>query len=361
MTDHEDFSRVVANITHELKTPLHSILAVASLLASETDGPLNDEQRRQVEIIARNGEQLLELITELLQFSSAVTATRPLNIRRIDLKRFFQDLVRGLEPLAERSGVQFEADFARLNDGFCTDKALLQRIVGNLLANAFKFSPDGGTVSLSAEITKNNALNICIADSGIGMPPDVLASIFGHFYQADSGDARRFGGVGLGLALVKRAVDLLGGTIEVKSEQGQGSIFTISIPAADDKLQERSILVRDDDPTVCLTLEECFRSQGGYKVYFSQSGEELLAQIGELRPDLVLLDVKAPDYAGFTLLEKIRNSAWGKELPVVLISTLDGPTERSRGFELGASDFIVKPFEVSELIARVRTQTERTW
>ncbi|MCB0325027.1 MAG: response regulator [Bdellovibrionales bacterium] len=355
----DDFSRVVANLTHELKTPLHSMLAVASVLRSEVDGSLTTEQQRQVDIIIRNGEQLLELITDLLQFSSTSTTTRRLNLRRFDVRSFFDHLIGAIRPVAEKGNVSISTETEKLQRWFVSDKTLLQRIVGNLLSNAVKFSPDGGEISCFAETTKDGSLHVQIADSGIGMPPEVVKQIFSQFYQGDSGDAKRFGGVGLGLALVQKSLELLGGAIEVQSEPGQGSLFTIRIPSAEHALETRKVLIVDSDASVRLSLKECLGGEG-YQVCFVDEAGDVLSQIAELRPDLVMLDV-AQDGRGFTQLADIRTTSWGRDLPILLMSALDGPQERGKGFELGASDFIVKPFDLAELIARVRSQVERPW
>ena len=356
----DDFSRVVANITHELKTPLHSILAIAGVLATEVDGPLTEEQRRQVEMIVRNGERLLEQIVDLLQFSSVRTETRRTRLRRVAVRKLFEGLVSVLLPVAAKAGITLDADFSRLDAQMVTDEALLNRIFGNLLSNAVKFSPDGGLVSFHAESHSDGSLSAYVADSGIGMSPEQQSAIFKEFYQADAGDSRRFGGVGLGLALVRTSVERLGGKLELTSEPGKGSLFTVTLPSREGSVKPPRILILDDDPTVRFTLEACFIHEG-YEPCVIERGDDLHRRIAELQPDLVMLDVKAPELRSLELLAEIRNSSWGAELPVILISALDGPKERSRGFELGASDFILKPFDVTELLARVRSQLERSW
>ena len=159
---------------------------------------------------------------------------------------------------------------------------------------------------------------------------------------------------------MKSALELLHGTIDVKSEMGQGSLFAISLPDAGDSVERYSILILDQDQAVRLSLKETFRTQG-FESCFVENDVDMIRQLAELRPDLVMLDVRAPEYTGFQILEEIRAASWGLELPVILMSTLDAPADRAKGFELGASDFIVKPFDVGELVARVRLQLERRW
>lgn len=351
------FSRIVANLTHELKTPLHSILAVVELLAAETDGPLTPEQKRQVEMIRRNGRNLLELIIDLLNFSRSESDPERLRFTSFQPRRLFEEVVDSVRPLASQNGITIESDLERLAEGFFSDRTVVRRIVGNLVGNAVKFSPDGGLVSVFAESLKDGALSFQIADSGIGIPPEIQSSIFTEFYQAEAGDARRFGGVGLGLSLVQRAVQLLGGSIEVKSEADRGSIFVVSIPSAEASVPKKKILVADEDESVCFTLSECFRTEHCLTVEITEQ-KALLSAIAHEKPDLIILGFRE---GSLSLLEQLRASAWGQEIPIIIMSALDSPAERSRAFELGASDFIVKPFNVGELRARVRGQLERSW
>jgi len=355
---HSALARLIANLTHELKTPLHSILAVASLLRSESDGDLADEQKRQVDMITRNAEALLEMIRGLLDFSSVDTGSRPVRISRFDIHSLCEEIVQSLVPVAQKASVAIESDIEKLEGSFFSDKSLVRQIVNNLLSNAVKFSPDGGKVLFFAERTKDGSVILEVADSGIGMPVEVQNSVFREFYQAEDGDTRRFGGVGLGLALVRTSLELLGGSIDVKSEKGKGSLFTVRIPDSQDRLPKRKILIVESDSNVQLTLTECFKAQG-YESHVTADERDAKMYFADKRPDLVMLDLKGAEVESFSLLNEFRSSSWGAETPVIVMSALDGPRERSRSFELGASDFIVKPFDLVELLARVKSQFER--
>ncbi len=354
------FARLLANLTHELKTPLHSILASASLLETEADGVLSAEQRKQVEIIRRNGEHLLELITELLHYNAAAAEARRANIRRFDARRMFDDIRRSIEPLAQKSGIILDCSLEALPDAFFSDPALLRRIVGNLLSNALKFSPEGGTVSLYAAVLGDGSLHIQVADSGIGMRPADQQAVFAEFFQADAQDNRRFGGVGLGLALVKAALDLLNGRCEVQSEPGRGSLFTVLIPSGDAAYARRKILIIEPDAGIRLSLKH-YLSAEGYELYFASAGAGLARLAAEAKPELVLLDVSDRLGDGFAAIEQMRASPWGCAVPIIAMSAVDTPEERARGFRSGASDFVVKPFAIDEIIARLRSQLERPW
>lgn len=352
-------SRLLANITHELKTPLHSILAAANLLHNQIDGPLNDEQRRQVEMILRNGEQLLEQITELLNYSSNASGTYRLIISEFDPRALFNGIFAVMAPVAARTSVTLETDFSSLGPKFSSDRALIQRIVSNLVSNALKFTPAGGKVSSHARSTSSGGIRFDVVDTGIGIPSEFQKAIFQDFFQVEAGDARRFGGVGLGLALVKTAVANLSGKIEVKSEPGKGSIFSVELPAL--VPPERDVLVAGRDAGLRLTLEECLRTQH-LRGTFVETAKQLFEAVAQKQPELIIIDLFEADgqrESGFEILTAVRAAQWGKELPVIVMSALGGATERSKAFGAGASDFIVKPFDVAELVARINGQLQK--
>lgn len=350
----ESVSRLIANITHELKTPLHSILSVAGLLAAETDGQLNDEQKRQVALIQRNGTKLLDLITDLLRYSSLQTGDKKAKVEIFDVAKLITDLIESLAPVAAKAGIELQTTLVNLETPFASDKSMLSHILTNLLGNAIKFSPEGGIVTVYAESKSDESLFLQIVDSGIGMTPEVQEAIFRDFFQAEKGDSRRFGGVGLGLSLVKSWVSALGGKIEVKSEKDKGSLFTISLPTRRSVLSAMKILIADKDLSIRVSLEGCFRKDG-YQTVVCDELSNLAHLIAEEQPNLVILGMED----NWALLEQLRELNGQPELIILVMSTLDAPEERARSFELGANDFIVKPFDLSELRARVASQLER--
>ncbi|MCC6954515.1 MAG: response regulator [Deltaproteobacteria bacterium] len=348
----------MGNITHELKTPLHSILAIAQLLRSEVDGVLNSEQRRQVEMILKNGDSLLELITHLLQYSDLESGTRRAQYEEFKPKEFLEELRLTVEPIAQKGGITIEANFGQLAGMFVSDRRLLRQAISNLISNALKFSPRGGHLALYAATLHDGSLLVEVADSGIGIPQEAQEMIFSEFYQVERTDARRYGGVGLGLTLVKTALELLGGKIELRSEVGQASLFRVTIPNAPERLKRRRILVVDADSAICLALESSFRKEG-FEVECGGDADRIESRVAEFRPELIILDIRGFDASGVRALQHTTASSWGRDIPVMVMSSVDGAKERSRAFELGAADYMVKPFDLAELLARVRLQLER--
>lgn len=345
------FGRVVATLTHELKTPLHSILTLAQLVLSEADGPLTDEQRKQVTLIQRNGDQLLELITDLLRYSALASRGQSVSVEEFSPAVVLASLCDSITPIAQRSEVKLVVQTEKVREKFVSDRTLFRQILHNLVSNAVKFSVPSSEVSLYAETLDDDALLLEVADSGIGISPELQEKVFEEFYQVENADNRRFGGVGLGLALVREAVRVLQGEIDLKSEPGQGTLFRVKLPSLRKKLRIPRIGLVDSDPVLRTTLKSWFESQG-FECILLDREAVVAKELDEHRLALLLLSIERAHDADFSVLESVRKR--NQDLPVILMSTFDGPSERSQGFLLGANDYIVKPFDLGELSARIR-------
>lgn len=345
---------ILPNLTHELKTPLHSILTLVQLLLTEADGPLSEEQRKQLEMINRNGEHLLELINDLLQFSSMESRTRELVVEEFNPKVLLDAVCDAIVPLADKNHVILEQDYPTLPESFVSDRTLIRQIVHNLVSNAVKFTQAEGVVYLFAELTPSGELKLEVVDSGIGIPQEMQRKIFDAFYQAESGESRRFGGVGLGLSLVRVATEALSGKLELTSEEGQGSCFRVTLPQLTDGLKRPRVLIVESDPILALSFGEIFPAKR-FDTRIVSSWSDTLEALTSWHPSVVLLDVPVsggvPDYE---ILRQLRQHWVSKQLPVIVISPLDSPGERATGFKLGATDYLLKPFDKDELLARVR-------
>ena len=326
-------------------------MTLAELLLTETDGKLSDEQKKQLGLIVKNGEHLLELILDLLQFSSLEGRTKEIVVEEFKPQELFDSVCDAVLPLAERGGVILERDYANTNERFISDRTLTRQIAHNLVTNAVKFTPIGGTVFLFTKSDSDGALILEVVDSGIGIKPDAQKKIFEDFYQAESGESRRFGGIGLGLSLVKAATEALQGSVELKSEEGQGSLFRVRLPVLDSLLKRRRILVIESDSVLKLTFDELFRQHKlDCKVVSDRS--EALQALTEWHPELVLVDLQSDD---FSLLTELRGHTISAQLPIIVISPHGSPEDRASGFRFGASDYLVKPFNNEELLARIRS------
>ena len=348
-TSTQDYLRHLANITHELKTPLHSILSVATLLSSEVDGVLNEEQKKQVSIISRNGENLLNLINSLLEYSASSTDSNKLSIAPIDLKRSIEDLYEELQPVAEKKQIKINLSIRECPPKFYTDLSLLRKIVVNLVSNSIKFSPSNSVIEINVWMDRN--LNLQIVDSGIGMSPEVKDQVFKAFFQADSSSTRLYGGVGLGLSLVRAACDKLNGTLDLQSEQDKGSIFSVKIPDLFDLAPKIKVLLVEEDESVRDAISYCLKD-AGYELILAKPSE-VINTIIQVQPTLIVLDVGSSDRKGAELVRNIRSTLAGAKIPILGMSANDEPKERGEAFALGITDLLLKPFDLSEFLVRV--------
>lgn len=345
----EDYLRHLANITHELKTPLHSILSVATLLSSQVDGPLNEEQKKQVSIISRNGENLLDLINSLLEYSASSTDSNKLSVAPVDLKRSIEHLYEEIQPVAEKKDINIKLNISECPQKFYTDISLLRKILINLVSNSIKFSSANSVIEIN--VWMDGFLNLQVVDSGIGMTPEVKDQVFKAFFQADSSSTRLYGGVGLGLSLVKAACDKLNGTLNLQSEDGKGSIFSVKIPDLYDLYPKIKVLLIEEDESVKDAISYCLKDVG-YQLILAKPSEVINAIIQE-QPTLIVLDVGSSDRKGAELVRNIRSTLAGTKIPILGMSANDEPKERAEAFSLGITDLLLKPFDLSEFLVRI--------
>ena len=350
--DNGALARILGNVTHELKTPLHSMMAVAQLLHSEVDGSLNDEQKKQVSMIIRNGEQLLELITNLLQYTNLESRTQTPHFESFSPKLLFSEIAQTIEPLASKQKIKFEKSFESLTDSFVSDRTLVRLIASNLISNALKFSPPHSTLSFYVASLHSGALLVEVADSGIGIPVESQQRIFGEFFQMESSESRRFGGVGLGLSLVKSAVKALEGKIELRSESGQGSLFRVTIPSAAEKLETLKILLHGVDDNTAIAIEEAVRSERHTAERVNQ--DELRAQ--SEKADLIFLEGRDAQQIIQLIRANTQDSAPERRPRVIVLSAVRTAEEQHRALQSGADAFLAKPFDLSELFTLIATQ-----
>jgi Amt family ammonium transporter len=226
-------SDFMANVTHELKTPLNSVIGFAELLKDEVPGPLNAKQAEFATDILASGQQLLTLVEGILEMSRFDVAGVALARAPVEIGAALEERVAAHRKAAEARGIAIQLDVAPAAGRAALDPQAVRRMLDTLLYNAIKFNRDGGAVTVSAR-RADGALEIAVADTGIGIAQEDLTKLFKPFAQLDAGLARKHGGVGAGLALARRLAELHGGTIEVESEPGKGSLFTLRFPIQDD-------------------------------------------------------------------------------------------------------------------------------
>ncbi len=361
-------------ISHELRTPLHPILGYARLLRH---GPTDARKVEQAaEIIERNGKAQSLLIDELLDTASIISGELRLDVKPVDLVSVIEETVQTICPAAAAKGISLQTDFASEVGQITGDRFRLQEVVWNLLSNAVKFTPEGGRVEVRLERI-DPCVCITVSDTGNGISPDFLPCIFDRFRQADMSSVRKYGGLGLGLALVKYLVELHGGTIEASSlGEGQGATFKVLLPvrAVSAPLGEakgapvpvsgfeettllagvRALVV--DDEADARELVKATLAQYGASVVAATSAAEAYKLITEAPaqepPDVIVADLGMPDEDGFSLLRRVRE--WeherGLHTPAVALTAYGRVEDRVNVLMAGFQTHIAKPAEPAELV-----------
>jgi HAMP domain-containing protein/CheY-like chemotaxis protein/signal transduction histidine kinase len=384
-------SEFLANMSHELRTPLNSILILGQQLSENPGGNLTTKQVEFSRTIHAAGTDLLNLISDILDLSKIESGTVSVEAEEVYFPELAETVRRMFNHEAENRRLHFEINVdAKLGRSIFTDTKRLQQVVKNLLSNAFKFTSQGG-VKLSVRAATEgwsqahpvlssvpSVVAFEVSDSGIGIPQDKQRSVFEAFQQADASTSRKYGGTGLGLAISRELASLLGGEIQLTSEPGVGSTFTLYLPlryvgsstggrpettpavqsrlalvprtqerapevVPDDRdsIEEgdRTLLVVEDDPSYARVLADLARKQD-FKVLVAGRGAEALAVAREYRPDAISLDVFLPDMLGWTVLSQLKQDPTTRHIPVQMVTMEE---DRQHGLSRGAFSFVTKP------------------
>ena len=397
-------SDFVATVSHELRTPLTLILAPLEQLSAATIPPA--DWRVQIDRAQRNALRLMNRVNDILDFSKAEAGKFELFPAPIDLNKAVGVLAEDAAMVAKGKGCTLTCSIDPALGTVFLDPRHFEKILLNLVSNAIKFTPAGGTVHLAVTPLDGERFELSVQDSGIGIAPDKLPLLFQRFSQIDNSATRHYSGTGIGLALVKDLVELMGGEVGVNSEPGRGSCFFVRLPlgaeqntlpteasnmhelsspsttstteqrhlrfddgrhgssnerasteGADDEqhpehaLQSR-VLVVDDSPEMLSYLSELLHND--YIVATAVDGEQAWALLQHRPIDVVVSDVMMPELDGFGLTARIKASAGFAHLPVILLTARGGSEACVSGLESGADDYIAKPFSPLELKARVR-------
>jgi len=365
-------STFLANMSHELRTPMNAIIGYSEMLLEDADELEKEEFIPDLERIRAAGKHLLTLINDILDLSKIEAGKIDFYIERFALSGLVSDLRPHLEPLAARRGNQLRFILPEEPGILVADQTRVRQVLVNLLSNACKFT-ENGEVRLEVErLLRDGKERILfhVIDTGIGMTPEQLGKIFHEFTQADASTTRRYGGTGLGLAISRRLVTMMGGEITVESRAGEGSTFTVDLPAVVDRPASGStgevdiqsmtrdlaatpgdrVLVIDDDPAV-LDLVRRFLSREGFAVAVAADGAEGLRLARELRPAVMILDILMPGMDGFTVLESVKQDHELTEIPVIMLSMIE---DRGTAFALGAAEYLRKPIHREHLLEVVR-------
>jgi signal transduction histidine kinase/CheY-like chemotaxis protein len=322
-------TRFLSNMSHEFRTPLNSILALSRLLLDRIDGELTPEQERQVGYIRRSAESLLELVNDLLDLAKVEAGKVDVRATSFTVGSLFGALRGALRPLLTSPSVELIFDGADQTPELVTDESKVSQILRNLISNALKFT-EKGEVRVRAEYDKEQKLAIfSVRDTGIGIAPEDQSLIFEEFSQVDTRLQKKVKGTGLGLPLSRSLAGLIGGTIRLESVLGQGSVFTLVIPAklgsatafADERPSKR-VLVIDDDDTFRYILKQIIANEPRYEVLEAGSGGEGLRKARDEQPDVIVLDLQMPNIDGFTVLQELGADHRTSVIPVIVSTSL---------------------------------------
>ena len=406
-----------SNVSHEFRTPLTLMLGPVEELLARSHTDLSPAAKRQLELVNRNGTRLLRLVNTLLDFSRLEAGRMQAVYQPTDLASFTIDLASVFRSATERAGLELELDCPKLEEPVFVDRGMWEKIVLNLVSNAFKFTFDG-KISISLRQSGGD-VELRVRDTGVGIPEHELPRLFDRFHRIENAKSRTHEGSGIGLALVLELVKLHGGRVRVESVYGQGSTFIVSVPlgtahlpadrmngtrslastaigaapfveealrwlpeteqqdleeeilpdhelmplpyapAVQDEAESANrplILVADDNADMRQYLTRLLSER--YRVEAVPDGQAALDAVRARSPKLVLTDVMMPRLDGFGLLRELRSAPDTRTLPIILLSARAGEESRVEGMEQGADDYLIKPFSARELMARVQTHLE---
>jgi signal transduction histidine kinase/ligand-binding sensor domain-containing protein/DNA-binding response OmpR family regulator len=370
------------NVSHEFRTPLTLIITPLEKLLSSTRG---SEDEKQLQIIQRNAKRLLNLVNQLLDFRKMEGDDVKLNLSTGDIVQFIRELVSSFANLSEKKNIrlEFQSSVESIETIFDEDK--IEKVIFNLLSNAFKFTPENGSVQVSLQVESKdlaNLLVITVQDTGIGIPKDKHQRIFDRFFQNELPSTVVNQGSGIGLSIASEFVKLHGGSIDVESEPGIGSTFIVKLPLAniysEKKVSEENVMpisdyhqiglqsnthikVGDKKPLILLIednedfrfyLKDNLKSQ--YDIIEAPNGKLGVEKVISELPDLIVSDVMMPEINGIELCKKIKADARTHHIPIILLTARSSQEQRIEGFDAGANDYITKPFSFRILESRVR-------
>ncbi|MFI5931205.1 response regulator [Actinoplanes sp. NPDC051494] len=344
-------SAFLANMSHELRTPLNAIIGFSDLMRQEEpDGDRRRVPADWVEHIHTSGRHLLGLINDILDLAKVEAGRLELRLAPLRVDSAIQELITGLSPLTMTKSLTVLTGLTPVTA--TADRVRFRQIVENLLSNAIKFTPEGGTLTVSTTPAGEHVL-VTVADTGVGIAAEDLERVFEEFQQVGDPDRQR-AGTGLGLALTKRLVEAHDGEISVVSTPGQGSAFTVRLPAAAVVHSQTSatpvegprVLLVEDDPQSAELLQTQLE-HAGYNVDVAGSGEAGLTAAGAHPPDAIVLDVALPGIDGFEVIRRLKADSRLSGIPVFFATIID---ERQAGLSLGADDYFVKPVDQAALL-----------
>jgi CheY-like chemotaxis protein len=368
-------------MSHELRTPLNSILGLSESLLERYQETLNESQQRSLHMIETSGKHLLDLINDILDLSKIEAGKFDYYPQLIQVNDLCKSSIIFVKNQAAQKGIKLTYEIEEDISNLFADPRRLKQILVNLLTNAVKFTPHHGQVMLKVNL-EHEVIRFSVIDSGIGIAPEDLRRLFTPFVQLDSSLNRQFEGTGLGLAITQKLTDLHGGSIDVESEVGKGSRFTVNLPyqpevshltpteelsleprlqAIDhfdlqpqqEKTHAHILLVEDNEANI-LTIGEYLEAHG-YKIIKANDGLEAIEKAQEFSPDIILMDIQIPVMDGLEATRRLRADVRFASTPIIALTALAMPGDRERCLEAGANEYMSKPVSLKGLLGTIRT------
>jgi len=352
----------LAGMSHELRTPLNAVLGISEALQDGIYDPLKPSQVKAVRRIEDGGRHLLELISDILDIAKIEAGEMRIELGRVGVRSVCEKSIAFLREASAKKNIPISLTVQAGVDVVIADERRMKQMLVNLLSNAVKFTPDGGRIEL--EVTgdlKTGKIQFSVRDTGIGISEADLKLLFKPFVQLDSSLSRQYDGAGLGLSLVFHMTELHGGGVEVKSEVGKGSTFSLVLP-----YQEVSAIIEEPEEDFgtykdlsgyhsALVIDDSYEAVDQVSRYLTDlsvstsicmRGEEALNKAALIQPDVVILDIFLPDMLGWQVLDQLKTNPKTKDIPVLVLSVMD---DRLRGMEKGAAEYLVKPISRTDL------------
>ena len=369
----------LATMSHDLRTPLNNILSVTEFLLEQRSGALNELQQTSVHTIESSGQHLLELINDISDVSRIDSGKFEIQPQMIDVTALCQSSLAFVREQAERKSISLRYVEDPVVSRIHADPLRLKQILVNLLTNAVKFTSTGGQVTLQvhADIASDR-IQFSVTDTGIGIAPHDLDRLFQPLAQADKNLDHPFEGTGLGLALIQRLTELHGGSLQVESEPGKGSRFSVDLPfgqqpweaqestpkdhetivvkesPAAELRRRATLLLAEDNEASILTIREYLESNG-YEVIVAHNGLEARGKAEQVRPDLILMDIQMPVMNGLEAIAHLRADSRFSSTPIIALTALTVPGDRERCFQAGANEYLSKPVRLKLLMKTIET------
>ncbi|SKB13237.1 putative Histidine kinase [Planktothrix sp. PCC 11201] len=369
----------LANMSHELRTPLNSILGMSEVLQEQTFGELNEQQNQALRLIYRNGKHLLELINDILDLSKIEAGKLNLECSPVSANELCQHSLSFVKQQAYQKNIRLSYQIEDVTEALNVDERRMRQVLINLLNNAVKFTPEGGQVRLEVRGDPDEKkVRFSVIDNGIGIALEDQAQLFQVFVQIDSRLSRRYEGTGLGLVLVKKLVEMHGGTVTLDSQPGKGSCFTVALPwtqapwgeslrLTPAELLDRSalswiapsgskrplILLAEDNPDNIQTLLNYLQAKG-FDLEVARNGIEAVQKANSLHPDLILMDISMPEIDGLEAMRQIRADPQMATLPIIALTAFAMAGDREQCLAAGANEYLPKPVQIRQLVQLIQ-------